>query len=101
MICDQLQICGGDLLGQLKTRGVPLQLAQLQQHAFAHAAGGNASGVQALHQRQHGLNLVHVGEHFRGQRGSNGVQVVGEIAIVVHGINDRLTDDRCAGIEVL
>jgi hypothetical protein len=84
---------------EIASRRVFVQLGELEGQAFAQRAGADACRIERLHQRQHLFDLRlgdwQVDAQVPGDLGRR----LGEVAVVVQRVDDRLADPDLARIE--
>ena len=97
---DQFQVFGGDGPRKPEAGGGRIELRQLQEHGFADGAGADARRVQVLNEPDRRLDLLLRSHHVRRQRRLDGQGVIGEIAIVVDGVDDGLADRGGARVQI-
>ena len=78
------------------------ELTELQLQAFADGARADADGVELLHELdEHLLDVFDRHQHVGRERRADRLEVVGQIAVVIDRVDDRLTDGRRARVEIL
>src|SRR5262245_47587836 len=83
----------GNSQRQVEPGCLGIELLQLQGNAFTDRAGTDSGWVQALHLPEHSLDLQDFTIDIGLQALANLIQAVGEVAIVVDGV-DHCTPDR-------
>ena len=99
---DERQVLGRDPPRELEARRLGDELAELQLHAFADRARADAGRIELLHELdEHLLDVFDRHENVRRQRCADRLEIVGQVAVVVDRVDDRLADRRRARVEVL
>ncbi len=96
----QRELLAGDLLevavrerargGEARRRRV--ELRELQLDALGDRARADARRVELLDDGEHGLDARGVGPDVRGDRGGDRLRGLGQVAVVIDGVDDRAAD---------
>src|SRR4030095_16685370 len=89
----------GNSQRQVETRRLGIELLQLQRDAFTDRACAASGRVETLHLAEYSLDLHDSTIDIRQQTLANLVQAVGEVAIVVDGIDHRTPDGMFTRLE--
>jgi len=88
----QVQVTVDELAGRCQMGGLGRQLVELNGQRLTRVTARHADGVEVLYVPQHRLHIVAVHLPFGRQRGLDLLQRAAEVAVVTHGIDNRLGD---------
>ena len=85
--------------GQVESRRLRIELLKLQTDAFADRTRAHAGGIETLHLAEYALDLHDVAIELRKEAVPDLFQAVGEIAIVIDGIDHGTANRVVAWLE--
>ena len=97
---DLLQVLGGDRERELETGRLGIELLELQPEALGEVARAGAGRVQRLHEREHALDVLLRHGQVHAEAARDRVGGLGQVAVVVQRVDDRLADPQLARVEL-